>query len=535
MDRSNFNFVGSTYDFEKRQAFKAKLAERLESPTIETLAVKDLSFFPVGSSVWHPDLGICTILSIDEENNTIVVDASIGQVDLVLSQVSSKLILAEKTFEHPQIETVPEHVPVKPLVREPLAPKVLQYTSRGDVSVSIPEVFKTWQRNQQFMFLTRNQNLTTDQANDVFSVLDGNKPLFHGVTIAWQSKEETEANIIPGPEALSTIVEGVRVYPTILENKNLWHPDFGECSVVSAEDNLLILMTSIGQVPCVMDVTLPKLAVLTSAAPEHAPKKLGTKVPVFAKEEVHPRISLQLPNEFNAWKILEKYSYLTGNKHLTPEDANDFLAGSADKFDVQWTDEHPEAAKRAEVEQRLLNPIEKPVVKASSVIQPADPGVQRIVEEVSVTKKESVLKVSVNLPTDFKNWTSSGQYVFLTRSRQLTFNEANDIMDSLQGKSLKSSTQYEIIWDQIDPVAYASENSGVRRITEEVEVVEKESVLKKVVITLPTNYQNWSESNRFSFLTRARQLTINESNAVLNTLQGKPFNSKIEYEIVWSE
>lgn len=556
MDRSSFNFVGSTNDLEKRQAYKAKLSSKIESPqpkeltttdntfngvspggklvhpslgegtlvevdlgnnevlidfgtkgliglvlnqaksfvhapvtkTTKGVAGKDdpfigseiqsrmlapqdrdfrevdfskvvspdfivpeKSFVSVGNNVWHPDLGVCTVLSVDEKKNNLSLSTSTNaQIDMVLSQVRSKLC---------EIETSPEHVPVKPLVREELAKPVPVYMSRGEVSISIPEVFKQWQRNQQFMYLTRSQSLTTEQANDVFSVLDGNKPLFHSVTVAWQSQEETQANIIPGPtDALSTIIDGVKTLPSTLQDKRLWHPDFGECSVASIDGNQLILLTSVGQVPCVMDVTVPKLAILTASAPEHAPKQLGTRVLVTSDTPVDERslVKVTIPEAFVTWRTVDQYQYLTANRQLTPGQANDIIATmtgklhtSSTEYEITWTNELPETNKRTEFKQQLLNRIEQASIEpvAPVISAPVDPGIHRIIEEVVVVKKETLLKkVAVDLPTDFKKWTASGQYVFLTRTRQLTSNEANDVMDVLQDKPFNSKIEYEIIW-----------------------------------------------------------------------------------------
>lgn len=489
------------------------------------------SFFPVGSSIWHPDLGNCTVVSLDEKANNITLSTSSnGVIDMVLSQVRSKLR---------EIETVVEHVPLKPFIPQASAPQVPQYKSRGVVDIKLPEVFKTWQRNQQFMFLTRSEHLTTEQANDVFALLDGGTPLFHGVVVSWQTPEETQASIIPGPEALSTKVEKKTVYG-ILQQKNLWHPDFGECSVASVDGNNLILMTSVGQVPCVLDVTVPKLAVLDATAKvEHAPKRLGTRTVVTnAPIKERSKISVSLPEAFNSWKPVEQYQYLS--RQVAPEHANtiiDIVAGKVSSTDyvITWSKDLPEANKRAEFKNQLLKRIEAASVekKVPAPPTPVDAGIKRITEEVSVTKKTPYSKVSVDLPKDFKSWTSSGQYVFLTRSRHLTFNEANDVMDVLQNKPLKSTTKYEVIWTD-DNVAYAAAD-GVRRTLGEIETVEKKNVLKKVEVVLPSDYKKWSNSKQYEFLTRARQLTFNEANDVVNIVQNKSLNSKIEYEIIWSE
>jgi hypothetical protein len=361
MDRSSFHFAGSTNDLEKRQAFKAKLASKIDPPTQE-LPVTELAnetikkpeipkvntfeftnpekkFAPVGSTVWHPELGACKVLSIDEKKNTLSLDTPLnGRVDMVLSQVRSKIR---------EIDTIPDHVPVKPLVRESLADRVPQYMARGDVSVELPEVFKSWGRNQQFMFLTRTQHLTTEQANDVFAVIGGKQPIFYGVSVSWQDEETTKANIIPGPEVFSTKIDDVRVFPH-LEDKKLWHPDFGECSVASVDEkgNQLILQTSVGQVPFVLDVTLPKLAVLTASV-EHAPKRLGTRVLATSNTPVEdrPKVAVTIPETFVTWKTSDQYIFLTKTALLTPECANDIIDSVAGKlnnsdteYEIIWSD-----------------------------------------------------------------------------------------------------------------------------------------------------------------------------------------------------
>lgn len=490
------------------------------------------SFFPTGSTVWHPDLGTCVVLSIDEKANHISLSSmSTGIVDMVLSQVRSKLRA---------IETPIEHVPMKPLVKEYLAPQIPQYKSRGDVSVRLPEVFKNWQKNQQFMFLTSSQKLTTEQANDVFSVIDGNKPLFHAVTVNWQSEEETQASTIPISNDSSTRIDKVKVsVPSIFDNKNLWHPDFGECSVSLIDGNQLILMTSVGQVPCVLDATVPKLAVLDEATAkvEHAPKRLGTKAPEpIVGHKTQSIVPLILPNQFNAWKRLEQYQYLTGNRHLTPEDSNAFLAGSTSKFDLQWTDELPEADKRVEHKEQLLKRIEAASVEPipPNITPPVDPGIRRIVEEVPIVKKTVHKEVPVDLPFNFKNWTASGQYVFLTRTKQLTFNEANDVLDILNHKPINTGTEYSITWNGSPIVQTPTSQREIQETIEEV--TEKEMVLKKLSINLPPIFKNWASSGQFGFLTRTRQLTADEANDVLAVFNGNlPKNNKIKYEIVWSE
>lgn len=327
---------------------------------------------PVGVRMWHSDLGVCTVSSVNEKANTIVLEVdSIGQIDMVLSQVRSKLI---------PVDGSPEHVPVKPLIREPLAPRVPQYKSRGEVSVVLPEVFKIWKKEQQFMYLTRNQKLSTEQANDVFSVLSNSNPLFHIVTLAWESEDETQSKIIPGPSTPVELSQQIRQFSQ-WGNKRFWHPDFGECSVLSVDtkENELVLHTSVGNMPFVLDVTLPKLAIMESTTGiEHAPKRLATRQQLAARIE------------------------------------------------------NPEETQAAPI---TIKGIE-------------DPGEEKP-EQEGVAKEGLIKKLSVSLPQEFNGWTASGQYVFLTRTQHLTSEEANDVMDILRDKKpFNNKIKYEITWSE---------------------------------------------------------------------------------------
>lgn len=646
MDRSLFNFVGSTNDLEKRQAYKEKLANKIDTPQPKELLSSDntfngvspggtlvhpslgegilvevdhdknevlidfgtngliglvlsqaksfvhspvkkeergiaggdafsggeiqsrmlapqdrdfrevdfskitssdfiepkKSFFAEGSNVWHPDLGVCIILSVDEKSNslTLAKTPNLEVIDMVLSQVRSKLRV---------VETTPEHVPMKPLVREKLAPPVPQYKSRGGVFVKLPEAFKLWQRNQQFLFLTNNQHLTTEQANDVFAILDGNKPLFHMVTVDWQTKEETESSVTPGPITFATVAESKTV-PGILLEKILWHPDFGECSVASVDmkNNQLVLLTSIGQVPCVLDVTVPTLApIKANSGIEHAHKELRVSRVLATSDtpvENRPQIDVDIPEVFVNWREIDQLQFLTVSKHLTMDQAKDIVAAIAGKlhsskteYVIHWTDEVAEPVKRAEFKTQLSQRVEAASVEPELPAPPApvDPGIRRFTEDKVITKTTPVVKkVSVDLSTDFRSWSISGQRLFLTNTKHLTPNEADDVLSVLQGKSFNGQTEYEINWT--DPISRGSVEADVRRVVENEDVVvRKESILKKVEVKLPADFTKWDSGGQYVFLTRTRQLTSNEANDVVDFLHGKPINSKIQYEIVWSE
>lgn len=495
-------------------------------------------FAPEGSSVWHPDLGACKVVSVDETANKLTLSTSSNAViDMILSQVRSKLRPVEGSVEH---------VPIKSVIREPLAKKVPAYMARDDVSVKLPEVFKSWQRNQQFLFLTKSQKLTTEQANDVFSVIEGMKPLFHSVTLNWESLEETASSASPNLTSLSIEDHGFS-YNTnlgILDHASLWHPDFGQCSMISfdVKTNELILQTSIGQKPFVLDVTVPKLAVL-AGSPEHATKRLGIKEaekPV--KLNTLTNMTVALPGIFKSWKPAEQLQYLGLTCKLSPEksrDVLDLLEGkkilSGIEYSINWTDKLPEADKRAEFKKSLSYRVEAASIDPVAVFQvPVDSGVKRIIEENITSKKASILKkIVVDLPSDFTGWTAIGQNIFLTRTKLLTPDEADDVFNIIHGRGVLNNTaEFEIVWT--DPISSGSVEKSARRIMEDEETVKKSSALKKLEVILPNDFKKWTASGQYVFLTRTKQLTSTEANDVMDILQGKPVNSKIVYEVNWS-
>jgi hypothetical protein len=213
----------------------------------------------------------------------------------------------------------------------------------------LPEVFKGWRRNQQFMYLTRNQHLSTEQANDVFSVLENKQPMFHVVSVSWQTQDETEKSVVSTPISVETFSENVYKFSDF-GDKRFWHPDFGECSVVSADQkaNELILKTSVGSVPFVLDVTVPKLAVIEATNKvEHTPRRPPSRMLVTTEpnQESIKKVEVSLPEAFVLWKTSDQYIFLTKTLLLTPEYANDVIAVTSGKpvhgnaeYEITWVD-----------------------------------------------------------------------------------------------------------------------------------------------------------------------------------------------------
>src|SRR5688500_15336405 len=93
MDRSSLNKVETTYDYEKRLAFKAKLASQIDTvESTETLSNDETSFngVPIGGTLFHPSLGEGILVEVSHKNNEVLVDfGTNGLVGLVLTMAQA--------------------------------------------------------------------------------------------------------------------------------------------------------------------------------------------------------------------------------------------------------------------------------------------------------------------------------------------------------------------------------------------------------------------------------------------------------------
>lgn len=525
MDRSSFNRVESTHDKEKRLAFKAKLASKIDSADqVQTPEVfGDSSYSPVGQNVWHPDFGLCQIHMIDEKNNSIVlrVHNQDRELDLVLSQVRSKLIPADQA---------PEHVPVKPLVREPLAKRVPAYTAPvHGVFVTLPTVFNLWQRKDQFLFLTQNQKLTTTEAEDVFSVLSGKAPLFSEVKVEWvnptptDKRPELAGELIPEPNS------------PFMVGQKVWHLDLGAGTVLSVDSkNIVLELTNKEIVELVLSYAQPRLSLTETVTLDHASTYYAApKVVKTVKADENVTHSVTLPQAFNSWDAKRQHMFLCSENHLTTDEAAEVLSRMAGnkpltklQFEITWDDSAYNATVEAASKKAKKTP--RPVVKP----QPLMVGMAgRSVEEVDVVEKVAVTKLSLTLPEVFKTWSGADQYVFLSKTLSITPDDSQDIVSICRGMKPFGSTQFEISWDSSNNL---KDFEFPTRIVEQVDVVKKEVAAVKLSVSLPEAFKSWTASDQFFFLSRTKHLTANEANDVIDLIHGKSASSKnVLFEIRW--
>lgn len=466
--------VETTSDAEKRLAFKTKLTKNLDPvQPVNVDSAPEVSGLPLGGDVWHPDLGACTIFSVDLKTNSIVLESSnLGKIDLVLSQVRSRLVPVNKDGG--------------PALVDKMSPPFVNPTL---IDAAEPFSPTNWHRSDQ-------PTIYTERGLDV--------------------KE-------PQP-VKATVVDGLTV------GTSVWHPDFGACtiSLIDQKSNAIVLdFATFGKLDMVLSQVKSKLVPIRSSAPTHAGKRLGSqnRVKPLPVETASQR-SISLPRVFSSWKPIEQFSYLTRDKHLTTEEANGFVAALSGRFDtplafeIVW-EEIPDKDKRLVHKKNLLQKIE-----AASVLKPLKETVQRDVSPQALTE---LVSLSVTLPAIFTSLQPSGQYTFLTNTKHLTPEEANDIIALHGGQLPRNSTaKFELLWDE----KVGASEAGVARVTKAPEIKAPEPVAPRQQIDLPLVFKTWKPVEQFAYLTKNKHLPSAAANSVID---GFTLGAPCDYDISWGE
>ena len=148
-----------------------RLVPRQQTPVRSEPEVQSESL--VGKRVWHPNLGDCQVLNLDK--NIITLSTGDTSVEMVFSQVQSKLI---------PIDEAPEHVGYRHPVPEKQA--ITKVSSNPEaISVLLPPIFKSLRTTDQYAFLTKDKKVTPEDAGDIIAAFKGDTPKFKTVTILW--------------------------------------------------------------------------------------------------------------------------------------------------------------------------------------------------------------------------------------------------------------------------------------------------------------------------------------------------------------
>lgn len=200
-----------------------------------------------------------------------------------------------------------EEAPVVQVVSEKEFPKL---------AVEVPAFFADLDDSQKYVYLTIEQKLTADQANDAISVFNNKTPLYYAVTV------DEVANPTM-PEILEKVEVALNPVSVVLPH------NFNALKRASQE----VVLTTI----CGLSLVEAKDVLL---AIDQKPTK---RVVEFSYEEApvvkevvrdFPEIEVELPETFGSLVESQKYTYLTVNAKLTSQQASDVLAVYSGKTPV---------------------------------------------------------------------------------------------------------------------------------------------------------------------------------------------------------
>lgn len=227
-----------------------------------------------------------------------------------------ELSLSEARDVISTVNLIPVKRSVSFTIEEPPATVVAPEKEFPKLAVEVPAFFANLDDSQKYVYLTIEQKLTTNEANDVISVFNGKTPLYYAVTV-----DEVANPTMPViPEKVEVALEPVKVL--LPHNFNALKRASQEVvlttlcglSLVEAKDVLL----AIDQKPTKRVVEFSY---------EEAPV-------VETVEKAFPEIEVELPETFGSLVESQKYAYLTVNAKLTPQQASDVLAVYSGKSPV---------------------------------------------------------------------------------------------------------------------------------------------------------------------------------------------------------
>lgn len=201
-------------------------------------------------------------------------------------------------------------------------------------------------------------------------------------------------------------------------------------------------------------------------------------------EAIVPKISVELPANFSSYRARDQYLYLTKEKALAPENANDIVdivGGKSPLIDVEYV-----------------------ISYAEETVPVSD-----------FTKQEVVVlaPVSVVLPHNFSSLSRFYKEWSLTKDFGLSRQEALDVLSVLEGKTV---SRYVSIQFEDAPV---------------IETPAEEE-FPELRVSLPHNFGGWRPQDQFLYLKTERKFTYEQSNDIISAFRGQaPLYNKVIIEI----
>ena len=272
------------------------------------------------------------------------------------------------------------------------------------------------------------------------------------------------------------------------------------------------------------------------------------------KRETHivEPVQVSIPFNFHTLSKVELFGYLTHEKALTSDQANDVVDILTEGISNQYYEINLEGVFHN--------------TGSETTIQEAPPELR---------------EVHVELPHNFDNLRIENRFLWLMKESQLglSYAEANDVIDILSGRSQVTDTVFTLTYAEepefkitektptliptkrmptfelvdlpdefftltsVDQYRYLTIDQALtpehsRFVLDSLEVeplIQSEPAKEEtpIKITLPLALQNWTLSDQFSYLTKASHLDANSANEVLASLSGKASNPPVE--VTWAE
>lgn len=267
-----------------------------------------------------------------------------------------------------------------------------------------------------------------------------------------------------------------------------------------------------------------------------------------------PTVKVDLPNDFSTYRKKEQFSYLTRERALSTEQANDIIDiidgkdpigfavyeisySEAVKFPnpldavkskaapISVTLPHDFAKRTRTVQEYdLVRDYGFSLVDARDILSvlhgvKIDREVTLSVEKAPEVKSAPVAKVpeiEVELPYNFATLRPQDQFMFLKTRKQLTEDQANDVLTTFRGGTpLYSKVTIKDSTDR--PQEYVVERT--------------EEVLTPIEITLPHNFRAMKRATQEMLLTKGYELSLAEARDVIATVELVPTKRSVSYTI----
>ena len=267
-----------------------------------------------------------------------------------------------------------------------------------------------------------------------------------------------------------------------------------------------------------------------------------------------PVVKVDLPADFSTYRKKEQFSYLTRERALSTEQANDIIDIIDGKdpigfsvYEISYSESvkfpnpldavKPKAAPisvtlphdfvsrtRTVQEYDLVKTFKMSLADARDVLavfngKQIDREVTIVMEKAPEVKAAPVAQlpvIEVALPYNFATLRPQDQFMFLKTRKRLTEDQANDVLITFKGGTPLYS-EVRILDDEARPQDYVIERT--------------EEVLTPIEITLPHNFKVMKRATQEMLLTKGYELSLSEARDVISAVEAKATKRVVEFTI----